>query len=264
MGNSHDTRIEDQKSPAAVPKRPPKRPTDSTDKESGATAPLVSQEDATVRRQAVSDSQRRLLNVMLAVLCMLISIPLLMLISIAVKSTSSGSVFYTQSRVGLDRRRQLRSIAGRCRRREDLGGRIFTIIEFRTMSVLSCAAQSWARPQDPLITRVGAFLRRHRLDELPQFLNVIIGDMNIVGPRPEQPEIFLRLKGEVAGYTRRQRVLPGITGWAQINHRYDQRLDDVRVKTSLDLEYLRRRCMAEDTRIMVCTVPVMLRTDLVV
>ena len=132
------------------------------------------------------------------------------------------------------------------------------------MTVLEGAAETWARPQDPRITRIGAMLRRHRLDELPQFLNVIRGDMNIVGPRPEQPAIFLRLKHEVAGYSRRQRVLPGITGWAQINHRYDQCLDDVRRKTAFDLEYLRRRCMAEDIRIMTRTLPVMLRKGLAV
>ena len=119
-----------------------------------------------------------------------------------------------------------------------------------TARVPTGAAEAWARPRDPRITRIGVILRRHRLDELPQFLNVIRGDMNIVGPRPEQPAIFLRLKEEVPGYARRQRVLPGITGWAQINHRYDQCLDDVRRKTSLDLEYLRRRCMAEEIRIM--------------
>ena len=204
------------------------------------------------------------MNVTLAALGLLLSLPLLVLIAVAIKSTSGGPVFYTQSRIGLDRRRSRRSIAHGCRRLEDRGGRIFTILKFRTMSVLDGTAESWARPQDPRITRIGAMLRRHRLDELPQFLNVIRGDMNIVGPRPEQPAIFLRLKQEVAGYARRQRVLPGITGWAQINHRYDQCLDDVRRKTSFDLEYLRRRCMAEDIRIMIRTVPVMLRKGLAV
>jgi lipopolysaccharide/colanic/teichoic acid biosynthesis glycosyltransferase len=114
----------------------------------------------------------------------------------------------------------------------------------------------WAAPDDPRVTRVGRFLRKYRLDELPQFVNVLKGDMNVVGPRPEQPEIFRSLRAEIERYPERQRLLPGITGWAQIHQAYDQTLDDVRRKLHLDLEYVDRHSPLEDLRILVRTVPV--------
>jgi lipopolysaccharide/colanic/teichoic acid biosynthesis glycosyltransferase len=116
----------------------------------------------------------------------------------------------------------------------------------------------WATQHDPRVTPLGRFLRTCRLDELPQLFNVIKGDMNIVGPRPERPGIFARLRQDISDYPLRQRAKPGITGWAQINHRYDACLDDVREKVRYDLEYLERQSLAEDLRIMVKTVPVML------
>jgi lipopolysaccharide/colanic/teichoic acid biosynthesis glycosyltransferase len=101
-------------------------------------------------------------------------------------------------------------------------------------------------------------MRKLRLDELPQFFNVINGDMNVVGPRPERPSLFSRLSCDIAEYRLRQRTRPGITGWAQINQCYDTTLDDVRRKVRYDLEYLQRQCLREDLRIMAKTVPVML------
>jgi lipopolysaccharide/colanic/teichoic acid biosynthesis glycosyltransferase len=108
------------------------------------------------------------------------------------------------------------------------------------------------------VTRLGRFLRNTRMDELPQFFNVLKGDMNIVGPRPEQPEIFQRLREEVDGYQHRQRVLPGITGLAQVNHHYDRSIKDVEIKVRHDLEYVRRVSTIEDLRIMARTLPVVL------
>jgi lipopolysaccharide/colanic/teichoic acid biosynthesis glycosyltransferase len=116
----------------------------------------------------------------------------------------------------------------------------------------------WATKGDPRITPIGQFLRKCRIDELPQLINVIRGEMNIVGPRPERPSIFARLREDIAEYPLRQRAKPGITGWAQINQSYDSCLDDVRSKVRYDLEYLERQSIAEDLRIMVKTVPVML------
>ena len=101
-------------------------------------------------------------------------------------------------------------------------------------------------------------LRKLRLDELPQLWNVLVGDMNVVGPRPEQPTIFASLREQIEEYPHRQRVLPGITGWAQINRAYDSSLDDVREKLSYDLEYIRHRSALEDLRIMLLTPAVML------
>ena len=101
-------------------------------------------------------------------------------------------------------------------------------------------------------------MRKYRLDEFPQLYNVLRGDMNLVGPRPEQPEIFARLSNLIERYADRQRVLPGITGWAQVNHRYDTNDEDVRRKVALDLQYIDRRSPVEDLRIMARTVPVMM------
>ena len=101
-------------------------------------------------------------------------------------------------------------------------------------------------------------MRKFRIDEVPQLINVILGDMNIVGPRPERPSIFSRLRVDIDDYSLRQRAKPGITGWAQVNHSYDTSLDDVRTKVRYDLEYLERQSVREDLRIMARTVPVMI------
>ncbi len=114
----------------------------------------------------------------------------------------------------------------------------------------------WATQNDPRITAVGRFLRQYRLDELPQLLNVLRGEMNIVGPRPERPTIFAELREHISEYPQRQRAKPGITGLAQIYHHYDRSLDDVRTKVRYDLEYIRRRSVGEDLRIMFLTIPV--------
>ena len=177
-------------------------------------------------------------------------------ISVLIKLTSRGPVIYRQTRVGLDRR-SLGEPSGNLRRRSDIGGTPFTIYKFRTMRVEDGDAQVWASPDDPRITPVGKVLRKYRLDELPQLLNVLRGEMNLVGPRPEQPSIFQQLRDRVDSYPDRQRVLPGITGWAQINHHYDSSEEDVKKKVAFDLEYISRRSSLEDIKIMAKTVPVM-------
>ena len=118
----------------------------------------------------------------------------------------------------------------------------------------------WASPDDPRVTAVGRILRLYRLDELPQLVNVLRGEMNVVGPRPEQPTIFARLRTQVDRYEQRQRVRPGITGWAQVNHHYDRSLEDVRRKLQLDLEYISRQSVLEDVKILIRTPLVMLGT----
>jgi lipopolysaccharide/colanic/teichoic acid biosynthesis glycosyltransferase len=166
-------------------------------------------------------------------------------------------VLYTQERVGLDRRTPSTDAGNRGRTR-DLGGRPFTIYKFRTMRVDAEHATGavWATQNDPRITPVGRFLRQYRLDEIPQLLNVMRGEMNIVGPRPERPTIFAELREHIAEYPQRQRAKPGITGLAQIHHHYDRSVDDVRTKVRYDLEYIRRRSLGEDLRIMLQTIPV--------
>jgi lipopolysaccharide/colanic/teichoic acid biosynthesis glycosyltransferase len=231
-------------------------------------------------QEGASEAAHRIVNVAFAALALVLLAPLMMLIALAVRLSSRGPVIYVQERVGLDRRRTTTGSAAAAavaaaafggfdaaaplvrheRRREDVGGQPYRMFKFRTMRVDAEAhgRAIWATRDDPRVTRVGRVLRRTRLDELPQLINVLRGEMNIVGPRPERPSIAARLRREVDGYALRYRVRPGITGWAQINHPYDSSIEDVRAKVRYDLEYLSRRSVREDLRIMARTVPVML------
>jgi lipopolysaccharide/colanic/teichoic acid biosynthesis glycosyltransferase len=202
---------------------------------------------------------RRSVNLILALVALIILLPVMLLIALLVRLSSRGPVFYTQVRVGFDRRTTARSSQNH-RRERNLGGQPFTIYKFRTMRV-DAEHQSgavWAQQGDPRVTSIGRLLRQYRLDELPQLINVLRGEMNIVGPRPERPTIFAELREHIAEYPLRQRARPGITGLAQINHHYDRSLEDVRTKVHYDLEYIRRQSVAEDFRIMLKTVPVIL------
>ncbi len=203
------------------------------------------------------EGARRVVNVVVAALGLLAAAPVMAVIAVLVKLTSPGPVLFGQTRVGLDRRRR-DTVGGRRRRGRDLGGRPFTIYKFRTMRVARAAHEAWAGNETDRVTSVGRLLRRARLDELPQLLNVLKGDMNVVGPRPEQPQIFERLCREIESYPRRQRVRPGITGWAQINLPYDCSVHDVRQKVAYDLQYIWRQSAVEDLKIMARTLPVML------
>lgn len=206
-----------------------------------------------------SELANRAVNVVIAFLSLVILAPMMALVALAIKLTSSGPVFYVQTRVGMDRRRRA-ATAVFDRRRSNVGGRAFRIIKFRSMRVDAEQGTGavWATRGDPRVTPVGEFLRKTRLDELPQLVNVVLGDMNIVGPRPERPSIFAELRENIESYPLRQRARPGITGWAQINRAYDSSIDDVRAKVEFDLEYLERQSVLEDLKIMARTLPVML------
>lgn len=213
------------------------------------------QVEPAVRSEAVN----RAVNVVIAGIALLLLAPICVLVALAIKLTSRGPVFYTQTRVGLDRR------AGRAavddeRRQEDFGGQPFTILKFRSMRTDAEAAGQavWATKHDPRITPIGHVIRKTRLDEIPQLINVLRGEMNIVGPRPERPSIVVRLREHIPEYPNRHRVKPGITGWAQINHSYDSCIEDVRTKVKYDLEYIGGQSLWFDLRIMVMTLPTML------
>ena len=205
-----------------------------------------------------SEALSRAVNVTLAALAIVCLAPVFALIALAVKLSSRGPVFYSQVRVGVDRRYKQKSTYDR--RGYDHGGKPFMMFKFRTMQVDAEAdgRAVWAAKSDPRVTLIGNLLRRTRLDELPQLINVVLGDMNIVGPRPERPTIFADLRQNIPQYPMRQRVKPGITGWAQINQAYDACVDDVRRKVEFDLEYMRRQSIAHDLRIMTMTLPVMI------
>lgn len=206
-----------------------------------------------------SEAVSRAFNVVLASLMLVVAAPVMLLAALAIRLTSRGPIFYMQERVGLDRR-WTRTRALNERRREDLGGAPFTIYKFRSMRVDAEANGQavWAKQNDDRVTPIGKILRASRIDELPQLFNVLKGDMNIVGPRPERPSIFVRLREQIEEYPVRQRVRPGITGLAQVSNPYDQCLDDVRRKVAYDIAYMRRQSLGEDIRIMMRTVPVML------
>jgi len=215
----------------------------------------------------------RFVNVIVAAVALIVGAPLMLLIALAIKLTSAGPVLYRQPRVGLNRR----GVRLHTRRRadtrwhlwvrflemhddlraQDLGGQIFMIYKFRTMceGAEGDSGAVWAVQNDPRSTRIGCFLRKYRLDELPQLFNVLHGDMNVVGPRPERPSIFARLSEEIEDYPLRQRTKPGITGWAQIHLKYDSCVDDVRSKVRYDLEYLRQKSIVRDLKIILRTLP---------
>ncbi len=203
------------------------------------------------------EGPRRVVNVFVASLLLFVSSPGFIIIALLVKLTSKGPIFYTQTRVGLDSRGDR---SGDRRRVRDIGGRPFKMFKFRTMQVDAehGTGAVWATQDDPRVTVVGRFLRQFRLDELPQLINVLTGDMNLAGPRPERPAIFNQLRDQIPNYQLRQKARPGITGLAQISQKYDSTIEDVRRKVEYDLEYIQRASVWEDLKIMAKTIPVIL------
>jgi exopolysaccharide biosynthesis polyprenyl glycosylphosphotransferase len=176
-----------------------------------------------------------------AALATLIAAPVMLSVAILVKLTSPGPAMLRQQRVGKN-------------------DRLFTLYKFRSM-VTNAEARSgavWAQRNDPRITPVGRWLRRFRLDELPQLFNVLKGDMSIVGPRPERPEFVIELEKRIPYYRHRHCIKPGITGWAQINHKYGDTIEDTIVKLEYDLYYIKNLAPALDAVIMFRTAKVML------
>ena len=184
---------------------------------------------------------RRLVNFMVALIGLILSLPLLPFIVLAVRLDSSGPVLYRQQRVG---------------RR----GEIFYCYKFRTMRTNAEAdtGATWALDDDPRITRVGKFLRSSRLDEIPQLWCVLKGDMHFVGPRPERPEFVEWLSKEIPYYGVRHVVRPGITGWAQVQYKYGNTLEDVREKLQYDLFYIKNASLGLDLLIMFQTIKIVL------
>ena len=192
------------------------------------------------RAPGLADGLHRGLDILLALLLILLTLPVLVLTAIAIKLDSRGPILYRQERVGLN-------------------GRIFTLYKFRSMGVDAEASGAvWARQDDPRVTRVGRIIRLLRIDEIPQVLNVLRGDMAFVGPRPERPEFVARLAAAIPHYEVRAQVKPGITGWAQVNYPYGASLEDARMKLTYDLYYVRRRSLFLDLLIIVATVRVVL------
>jgi lipopolysaccharide/colanic/teichoic acid biosynthesis glycosyltransferase len=211
----------------------------------------------------LEDFLLRAVNFVVALIALLILLPAIVIISVLIKLDTPGPAVYRQLRIGLDRRGRMDTRDRTGRRVNDLGGRPFMIYKFRTMRVDAelDSGPVWASKDDERATRLGRWLRKTRMDEIPQFWNVLKGDMGVVGPRPERPNFVLELQKEIDGYRIRNRVKPGITGWAQVNLGSDRSVDDVREKVGYDLEYVRRRSLWFDVLIMLKTLPVMFERD---
>ena len=183
---------------------------------------------------------KRGMDIAVAGAVLVLGAPLFLLIALAIKLDSPGPVFYRQKRVGKD------------------GGQ-FDILKFRSMfRDAERSGPQWAQKHDPRITRVGRVLRKLHLDELPQAINVLKGEMSLVGPRPERPMFVEQLTKEIPMYPRRLRVRPGITGWAQVKHKYDESVDDVRKKVQYDFYYIENMSLRTDLKILFSTVSHML------
>ncbi len=180
---------------------------------------------------------KRFIDIVVAVLVLVPLLPLWVLVAILIWLDSRGPIFFLQERVGKK-------------------GRVFTLYKFRSMipDAERDTGPVWAQPDDRRVTPLGRILRKLRIDEIPQFLNVLKGEMSLVGPRPERPYFVEQLKHEVSFYARRLLVRPGITGWAQVRHRYDRSLEDVKEKIKYDLYYLENMSLTLDFKIVLRTI----------
>ncbi|MDP3832066.1 MAG: sugar transferase, partial [Ignavibacteriaceae bacterium] len=135
-------------------------------------------------------------------------------------------------------------------------GKVFKLFKFRSMydDAEKLSGPVWSQKNDPRVTRVGKFIRKIRLDELPQMINVLKGEMSLVGPRPERPFFVEKLAEEIPYYKRRLKVKPGITGWAQVKHKYDESVEDVKTKLRFDLFYIENMSLRMDFKILFRTI----------
>ncbi len=183
---------------------------------------------------------KRFMDLMLSVLFFISGLPIYIILGLLIKLDSKGPVLFKQIRTGSQ-------------------NNPFLMYKFRSMDIYAedTSGPVWTAQDDPRITKVGRFLRRFRLDELPQLLNVMKGDMSLVGPRPERPYFVEKLMAVFPFYIRRLRVRPGITGWAQIKHPYDEHIEDVREKLRYDFYYIENVDILLDLKIMLSTFWVM-------
>jgi sugar transferase (PEP-CTERM system associated) len=184
---------------------------------------------------------QHLMNTLVACIGIVLTAPIMLATALAVRLTSAGPILYRQVRVGMD-------------------NVPFTLYKFRSMRVDAEAGTGavWAQKNDPRVTPIGGLLRKIRFDELPQLFNVLKGEMSIVGPRPERPEFVKTLSEKIPYYRQRHAVHPGITGWAQINYKYGDTLEDTIAKLEYDLYYIKNMSWSLDTYIIFHTVKAML------
>jgi len=184
---------------------------------------------------------KRALDLVVSLAFLVVALPVCLLTALAIRLESRGPIFYRQERVGLD-------------------GRIFKVWKFRSMrtDAEQDGVARWAASADDRVTRVGRFIRKVRIDEIPQVINVLVGEMSFIGPRPERPVFVEQLREVLPNYDLRHRMRPGITGWAQVNYRYGASIEDARQKLSYDLYYLKKNDVLLDFVILVQTIRVVL------
>ncbi|NGY80504.1 exopolysaccharide biosynthesis polyprenyl glycosylphosphotransferase (plasmid) [Bacillus megaterium] len=175
-----------------------------------------------------------------ALICLIITLPLLILFCLAIKLESKGPAFFLQERVGLN-------------------GKTFYIIKLRSMNInAEKNGAQWATKDDPRVTKIGAFIRKTRIDEIPQLINILKGDMSLIGPRPERPIFTEQFNKQILGFKNRLAIKPGITGWAQVNGGYDISPGE---KLKLDLFYIQNLNLSLDIKIVIKTIKVILTGD---
>jgi exopolysaccharide biosynthesis polyprenyl glycosylphosphotransferase len=195
-------------------------------------------------RSRVALLPKRVMDLVLSLVLLVILSPVMLVTALMIRLTDGGPALYRQTRVGLNQK-------------------CFTLLKFRSMRVDAEAngRAQWAAARDSRITPIGSFLRRTRLDELPQLINVVLGDMSLVGPRPERPEMIPALQKHIPAYDFRHLVPPGLTGWAQINYPYGASVEDAIQKTNYDLYYVTRRSCVGDLLILMETIRVVLLAE---
>ncbi len=194
------------------------------------------------KEKELTDKIKRIIDIVSALFFLVCSSPFWLLIALAIKLDDGGPVFYSQRRIG----------------KKEVP---FLLVKFRSMqkNAEKETGAVWARKEDPRVTKVGKFLRRSHLDELPQMLNILKGDISLVGPRPERPEFISQLEKEIPYYHLRHLIKPGFTGWAQINFPYARSVEDSFEKFQYDLYYLKNRSLFLDFRILLKTFNLLFR-----
>ncbi|MFZ0455684.1 MAG: sugar transferase [Ignavibacteriaceae bacterium] len=184
---------------------------------------------------------KRIIDIVVSLLILIISLPVIIPAAIAIKLESEGPIFFRQTRCGMN-------------------DTVFKIVKFRSMynDAEKLTGPVWSQKDDPRITKVGKVIRKIRIDEIPQMYNVLKGEMSLVGPRPERPFFVEKLSKEIKYYKRRLKVRPGITGWAQVKHKYDETVEDVKIKLRYDLFYIENMSLRMDFKILFRTIFVVL------
>ena len=193
-----------------------------------------------VKGGVIFDFYQRVLNILLSIIGLAIGIPLIIIFGIRIKIEDNGPITYKQERLGK-------------------GGKRFYIYKLRSMRTdAEKFGAQWAEKDDPRITKVGRFIRKTRIDEIPQLFNILKGDMSLIGPRPERPQFTEQFNREIPGFINRLAVKPGLTGWAQVNGGYDMTPAEKLVE---DIYYIKNRSVLLDFKIIFKTVAVVLTGD---